>query len=1110
MHRNLLALMLTLLLVPALWACSDDTGVDPKPDMKVADQAIADQKVTDQKVTDQKITDQKVIDQTIIDQTVIDQTVIDQTVVDQTVADKGTDSAVTPDMAALEGGVVYLDGATPDNAVTTPDSSVNPSCSLTVQKTLTLTNGKASVSGEVRSTDKPSAVNLTSTGCTKQATLAFEHIYAVNLTKGTKYAVILTHNSDYNAGFYVFTDCSKVGTSCVAGTDVMYGSDLAESTSFTAAVSGIHYIGVDSRYAPAATYSYGTYNLYIKEVKKPANDACSGALMMTFSGGKASAFGTTELATDDSNLTSTGCTKNTTAGPDVFYKIKTVKGVRYDFQLLSGDFNGSLYLFTNCASIASTCGTGMGKDSSSYPPEKISYTATAAGTLFIAVDGRAATDKGGFELTVEKVEKPANDTCATATTLTLSNYKASVKGNNLLATNTINLPTTGCTKYDTEGADVFYKLALTAGKTYRFKVTPDSSFSSFNPALYLLSSCSSTACLKGADTSSYTSAETFTYTPTTTGDHTIVVDTREASTSSYATGKFTLDVQEVVVPANDTCAKASALTFTSGKATGTGDTTDATATLDLTSSGCTSKDTEGQDLFYSVTLKANQAYKVTVTPASGYDVAAYMLSSCSATACVKGADSGSSSSAESFTYTPTTAGTYTIGVDSSYAATSSYGTGTFTINVEEFTPAAGDTCSKAIAMTWASGKATASGDTTNATNTQTFASSTGCTDTTGKGNDLFYKVAVTSGKKYQVKVTPTDSTYDVAAYVFGGCAKPLATCLGGADNTSSGSVEKIMFTATSTGNVIIGVDSYSTTKYGKFTIEVSEAVAPANDTCAKASALTFTSGKASTTGDTSLATNTVQVASSTGSCTSQAVKGSDLWYSFTAVKGKYYTITATPSTSPSYNVAFMVLPACATTGAACIKGADAGYSGTAESASFTATTAGTHYIVITSQYTPLQYSYANGTFTLAVEEGTAPVKPSNDLCANAEALTFTSGTATATGDTTLASHEVNMSGATCGTSSVYSSPGNDVFYKATLTAGQAYTVTLTPAATYDSSVYVFTDCSKVTTSCLGFHDPFGSGYVGTVKFTPTTTGVYYFGVDSYSSSEKGKFTITVK
>ena len=1245
MVRKWLAITLSLMLLPTLWACSDDTeGTDPPKDQGVVDQKVTkpDKKVPDQKVAkpDKKVPDQKV-------------TKPDQKITTDKGADGATaDGPVTKD-GSSEGGIVYKDGALPDKTIT-PDSSTS-SCSLNVKKTLTMANGIAQVGGEILETDKVNQVSMSSTACTKTTTPGADHLYAVNLKAGTKYTVYLAHDTGYNSAFYVFTNCSKPVTSCLVGSDVNYGSDGYEKGTFTAKKTGTHYIGVDTNYSVGgSTFGYGTYKLGIMaSTMTPANNTCAKAQKLAFPAGSSKIWkvSDTSNAKNNSNLTTAGCTKYASAGPDLFYKLTVKAGAKYTITLNGGGWNESLYVFTDCAKIASTCGTGMGDDSSTSSPESVSFTAKTATTYYIAVDGRKATDKGPFGLVIEKVEKPTNDTCATAKTVTLASGKASVKGDTVMATNTYNLASTGCTKYDTEGADVFYKVALTKGKTYRFSVTPDSSYSSFNPALYLLSKCAKTACVKGADTSSYTSAEKFTYKATATGNYYIVVDSREKSTSSYATGKFTLSVAEVIVPANNTCAKAKTLTFTSGKASGSGDTTDATNTIKLASTGCTGKDTEGPDLFYNVKLKANQAYKVTVTPASGYDVAAYILNACATSGCVKGADAGSSSTAETLIYTPTTAGTYTIGVDTSYAATSSYATGSFTIAVEEFTPIKGDTCKNPIAMTWASGKATASGDTTKAVNSLSFSSSSGCTDTMGKGPDMFYRLAVTAGKTYQVKMTPT--SWDGAVYVFTNCAKPLNSCLGGSDNGYTSGAETVTFTAKNTGKVLIGVDAYSTTGKGKFTLEAKTVTVPANNTCTGAKALTFTSGKAKVTGDTSLATNTVKITSSTGSCTGVAVLGSDLWYKLSAKAGKKYSITVTPSTSPSYNVAYMVLPACATTGAKCITGADSGYSGTKESGTFTPSTTGDYYIVITSRYTPKQYSYANGTFTLEVAETVAPTKPANDTCAaataltltsgsttvtgdnsaatntmsvasssssctskvikggdmfyslvtkvnqeyqvtltpgtgfngaiavlskcdatgaacvkgvdsgasataesvtfkatstgpyiiavtsqyapgatygsgtfslkvaeyttpagetctTAKAMTFTSGTATATGDTTNFANDLNMSSAKCGSTTAYSTPGNDEFHKVTLKANQKYTVTLTPASTFDAAVYAFSGCNKPKTTCLGVHDPIGSGKVATITFTPTTAGTYFIGVDSYSSSSKGKYTLTVK
>ena len=1155
-----------------------------------------------------------------------------------TTPDKGPDGVTTPDKGA--DGVtkpdISADGALPDQGAPMPDMPKS-TCTLPF-KYITLKNGKGSTTGEIKSSDTKSNITLASTGCASAATPGADHIYAVYLKGGGKYAINLAHDSGYNAALYVFTDCAKAAATCLAGTDKNYGSDKYEYLSFTATSTGIFYIAVDSSYKPGVSYSYGKYTLTVSEDKPPVNDTCAKASTLSFPAGKMSIAesGSTMQAKNSSSLTSSGCTKKTSDGPDVFYKVKLTSGNLYKFELTGGSgFNASMYLVSDCTKIASSCVKGADEWTSSA--EEISFTPTATKDYYVVVDGRASTDKGIYSLTIDEFKKPANDTCAKATKLPISGGKGSVNGHTIGATNSVSFTSTGCTKASTQGPDVFYAVDLTAGKSYRITATPASGY---NHAIYLLSSCTAptSSCVGGTDANYSGSVEKFDVTITKTGTYYIGVDTSYAASSTYAQGKFTLDVAEVIPPANNTCAKASALTLSGGKGSATGDSTMATNTVNMASTGCTGYDTEGPDMFYKVSLTGGKSYKIKLTPASGYNPALYVVSSCTkpTSSCLIGSDSASSGSAEELIFSPQTTGTYTVGVDTSYASSSSYATGKFTLELSEFVAAKGDVCTKPLALTWAAGEAKASGDTTNATNTLKFSSSTGCTDSTAKGPEVFYSINLTAGKAYKVTVTPA-SGYDVAAYAFSSCASPLSSCLGGSDAGYTGTAETFTLKAKTTGPHIIAVDGSSSTSKGTFSISVKEFIPPSNDSCktakkialtggaatvkgSKAGAtselakcgtttlsatdlwykftpvtgtkykITFTpaggggrfgvwdgshscvasavetacgklgskfvtggssdsltitgagtdiyfvadgisssyniydftftitaltkppndictkvqnikwvSGVATITGDNTAATNTVTMTSS--NCTGKAVQGGDMFYNVALTAGKNYEISVAPQSG--FDVAVWVFKSCTKIAATCVAGADKASSGSSESILFTPATSGTYGIGIGTKYTT-GASYSQGSFTITVKEYVPPP----DSCAKAAVLKFDStGTAKVSGDTSKATDSVKLTSSGCTT---YSSPGPDVFYKVTLTGGQSYTVTLTPESAFDSMLYVFTDCSKPEASCVGGHDNLGSGNAETVKVSPKVTGTYLIGVDSYSSTEYGKFTLTVK
>ncbi|MEO8845501.1 MAG: hypothetical protein ABI591_25155 [Kofleriaceae bacterium] len=141
------------------------------------------------------------------------------------------------------------------------------------------------------------------------------------------------------------------------------------------------------------------------------------------------------------------------------------------------------------------------------------------------------------------VAKPANDTCQTAATITLG---TAINGSTAGGVSNYNagLEAATCTGFAQPGADVAYKVTLTANQTITAtlsNVTPD-----FDPSLSLVGpgaaatvcTAAITTCTKGADANAAGAGETFTATVAAAGTYYIIVD----SFSSSQTGGFTLTV----------------------------------------------------------------------------------------------------------------------------------------------------------------------------------------------------------------------------------------------------------------------------------------------------------------------------------------------------------------------------------------------------------------------------------------------------------------------------------------------------------------------------------------------------------------------------------------
>ncbi|MDX2091305.1 MAG: hypothetical protein SFX73_25830 [Kofleriaceae bacterium] len=127
------------------------------------------------------------------------------------------------------------------------------------------------------------------------------------------------------------------------------------------------------------------------------------------------------------------------------------------------------------------------------------------------------------------VTPPTNDTCETATALTIGG--AAITGNTGGATGNYNagLETATCTGFSQAGGDVAYSVALTANQAITVTVSAvsarfDPSVAIVGPGAASVCNANPIACLKGADAGVGGAGETFTYTAATAGTYYIIVD----------------------------------------------------------------------------------------------------------------------------------------------------------------------------------------------------------------------------------------------------------------------------------------------------------------------------------------------------------------------------------------------------------------------------------------------------------------------------------------------------------------------------------------------------------------------------------------------------------
>jgi hypothetical protein len=427
----------------------------------------------------------------------------------------------------------------------------------------------------------------------------------------------------------------------------------------------------------------------------PAHSSCSTPKSVSLSAGKASITDDTTTAKDEHPTVDCGNPLGPWPGRQLYYKLPLSAGKAYRVTLTpsgSAGFDAALYAFpaaTACqASVINAACTGNAVDTVGSTAEILVIKPGASADWIIVVDAYDKAQFGPFSLVVEELTAPANTTCAAAQSVSLVSGKASVQGDTTLSTDEFSKLTCSGADGPWPGPQLYYTLAgLVAGKHYKVVLIP----AGFDGALYAFAAattCSEAgigaACAGHVSDASTSGPETLLLSPTSTGDWKIAVDAALAN----GAGTFTLEVSEVTLPNNTTCAKAQAVTLTAGAAQVTADTSLSTDEYaGLTCGGVAAL--TGPQLYYTVALTAGQPYVLALSAA--FNARLYVAAapaSCSETAietaCKSNGGSGDllatfAQTPTDLLFTPQTSGSYLVGVDSSGAG------GAFTLALSELT-----------------------------------------------------------------------------------------------------------------------------------------------------------------------------------------------------------------------------------------------------------------------------------------------------------------------------------------------------------------------------------------------------------------------------------------
>lgn len=531
----------------------------------------------------------------------------------------------------------------------------------------------------------------------------------------------------------------------------------------------------------------------------PVNDNCIGALPLAFDGsGRAHVTGDTTNATDSGHAAVCGVGM----GNDVVYSFTTTKVQNVDVALsfTAGTQMPIVYVRRVCGSALAADEVSCA-DAGSGQAAVVGLNNLPAGTYYVFADAYYG-DSGAFTLDVQLSDPsavPANDACVAAKALDVSSGAATDTGDTRAAVDDYS---GSCAIAD--GGDVVYAITLPAARSVTATLTRDALTPAYKPAVYIRKVCTSAATTDesgcGTEASGVARAIAANVGP---GTVYVVVD----GTSGTA-GKYTLQVTTaapIVVPTNEACASAAALTLS---AAGTASITSTTTyAANDTSGSCAGT---GPELVWGFAMPKLATVTAKVTPAAGsptFQPVVYIRTgTCegSDVACGSAYSGGAVATATATNVAASATTNVWVFVDG-FAGTK----GDFTLEVTLVPP--NDKCGGVQTLTSAT---TVSGNTNFAAfdygnASSNYFSSVCQTNNYGtKGPDVVYAFTPTTTSFTVTLTVPSTSTYDPALWVTSACgATNYGQCVGFRDVGLGGQGETLTVsgaTANSTYYVVVG------------------------------------------------------------------------------------------------------------------------------------------------------------------------------------------------------------------------------------------------------------------------------------------------------------------
>ncbi len=270
-----------------------------------------------------------------------------------------------------------------------------------------LTDGHASYTGSTCAATDDYTPAFECVGVSAAPDVVFQLVLA-----GPKLVRLSTSGSAFDTVLSISrgTGSSCPGTPVACNDDSPDADDAGGSELELNLLAGTYYVTLDG-----AAGARGDYVLEVVAVDVPVNDECSNARALTPDAAVRFEDGTTLGATDD--LARCGTGGSVGAGPDVWFRIPLGTGAHFVYlDLLDGrSWAGVLRIYDACPAAAGTLPRSCEAAGACGAPRPkwlgpVGTNDTTSRTLYVAVDGVAATDQGLFRLRYQV----APSTCASA------------------------------------------------------------------------------------------------------------------------------------------------------------------------------------------------------------------------------------------------------------------------------------------------------------------------------------------------------------------------------------------------------------------------------------------------------------------------------------------------------------------------------------------------------------------------------------------------------------------------------------------------------------------------------------------------------------------------